>query len=1290
MSKLADSLLNQGLIGQEEVDIATAENYDDGAGGRFIDADTIDRDGTRYRLTGFDAREIDKFRKGKYQSGDVGGQEQTIAIAQLARDLGYTNLVPQGEPDIYGRTVADLQNKQGLSFGEELQAKGVLQPDQYTEQETLKRRSFGDLARMSRQARGESSEWDQAAAFIDEAIAEQSQYAPQFKQRAFDETELAEVRAYDQQHGTRYADQYTKAAVQTRSHDRNLDNTARNPLSESWDIGVRGVIEGATGMLELIGQETGWEGLEHWAEGQLHEQRFDLQKAPKVLTDFKEIDGVDTFLEYVGNMAALSLPYMVGTIGAAALAPATGGLSLIAPASVYGGQVWNEMGDYEDKDRNPALAISAGISMAVLDRLGIAGLANGSLLSKKGRDQIIAELGKKGVSKEAAEAQIVQATRLESAKYAGDASKFAKDMLEKQNLVRALLQSTAANATREGATEVAQESVAYLAAVAGGNKEYNPAEYLERIQHAAVGGFTLGGAFAIPGTAYDIGKWTDVAYRTAPADVTNQARQSRWREQEIREKGRVRSTQEIADEARAVGRIAPDLTQRTAEFTEQSKGRGIIDNISEGVEGIPGLWRGITRHIFSDEVQDKSPAARQLSSLFGGNLEALHSGATYESSKHLGLAKYKNFLPTPEQLAGKLGVTGLKIRKRKDMSDMFYKAYAVAKNPDGTANWDKLDGTEYAQHKETIREFARNLEEMTKDMRNDQIAAGADIGHINNYGFRVRGIDKAAVEKNPTEFKAELRERFEVTDAQAEALTDRLINGDDVNSFEDIFSIAEFGGLKPGAHRERSLNLSDDVEFASKWLSNDLFNNISTAAKSAARYSAYNKYVGEDNAVVNELFQQMEEELIEAGTPRDEARAITNKKAKMFKDYLDAESGNYKRPTTQLGKGLERVQKSIMFYTTLAGLPLATVSSFVEFALVYKGLGPGQVAEISKTTNEFAHAFWKDMKQVQGDQTPGRQLLRETGFFEWDVGAATVTGATEQKHSNQQMLDIFFTAIGLKSWTDYTRALRASFAMDYINDQMAIVEASNYSDGEFTNEQLEARENLSNIGININDFGKMWAKTNAGLQLTPEEKTAMTEALRLATFNWVNDAIVLPQSANRPLIYQNPQFALFTQFHGFISAFTANHLPKLYKQAFKGKTPSMKYNAFAVLTTMIALGFLSQYLKDLLKYGKTTPYLDDAEKVQRGLGASGLLGTGERVYNLFNPLYEQHYDTSIGKIFGELGGESAAITNLARAGEAGGSLLGGDGEQAFRKGAKLFPIVGPFNQVRDEIQDFIF
>ena len=181
-----------------------------------------------------------------------------------------------------------------------------------------------------------------------------------------------------------------------------------------------------------------------------------------------------------------------------------------------------------------------------------------------------------------------------------------------------------------------------------------------------------------------------------------------------------------------------------------------------------------------------------------------------------------------------------------------------------------------------------------------------------------------------------------------------------------------------------------------------------------------------------------------------------------------------------------------------------------------------------------------------------------------------------------------------------------------------------------------------------------------------------------ATFNFVNEAIVLPQAANRPLIYQDPRFALFTQFQGFIATFTANQIPKLWDEYVKRGTPAMKYNAFALATTMIMMGFVSQHLKDLIKYGEKTPHLEGADYIQRGVRGSGLLGTSERILDQFFPLYEKNSDGKTEWAFNQVAGESAAIGYAEKLASAAGSILQGDKEQAIYKGLRAAPVAGPF------------
>ena len=201
-------------------------------------------------------------------------------------------------------------------------------------------------------------------------------------------------------------------------------------------------------------------------------------------------------------------------------------------------------------------------------------------------------------------------------------------------------------------------------------------------------------------------------------------------------------------------------------------------------------------------------------------------------------------------------------------------------------------------------------------------------------------------------------------------------------------------------------------------LERDIFANVSQAVKSAARYTAHRDFIGENGAVVNKLLDDMQAE----GVPEAEV----DKVAAQLQNYLDAESGNYKRPTSQVGKKFQRIQKNVMMMTTLAGLPLAVISSFVEYALSHSALRKDQIfgkeGSLSSTGKTAANMIWGGFDKTLREKdykarTPG-EILKDLGFYDWDVGAATTTGVTEINSWQQPVYELFFKYNGLQDWTN--------------------------------------------------------------------------------------------------------------------------------------------------------------------------------------------------------------------------------------------------------------------------------
>ncbi len=1282
-----------------------------GTGKTFIDADTlVDKEGKKYRIQGIDAAEVEKVIDGKYKTGTAGGAATTDIIHKLATDQGYVNTVPLFNPDgteqtdNHGRVLTDLVNESGQSFRSGLIEAGAFDVNRFTNESDIALRDIAEARKNAARLGGGYTEdaFDQAATDIKQAEFDEGFKTNIFKQTALNEAErLEKIQALMQYQGLERdqaeaeLDKYYTRDVQVRRKDRDINNRALNPLDDSWEQGWIGVGEAAFGVANMLGEITDQEGLAQWGQDGVDRQRAKLAEYGRTIIDYKDVKGIGDAFEYLGNNLALSLPQMGLSIAAAVTAPITGGLSLTAPASIYTGQTWNEMEEVEGgKGKNAAIAIGAGIAQATLDRLGLQAIFSKGVAPQKVLNNAVEELVKKGSTREAAEATVVNASRREIAALSGDAVKFAKQQIQAKAIGKDLLKGFSVGGVGEGITEAAQESTAYLAAVYGSDKEFSWDDLNNRLISAAIAGGSLGGGLSLPSSAYNAGAWADVAGRLAPRDAALASQAEKFAAQEKAERGYVPSTRELIAETavRAKTSTPTHINDRKSRNDASYKAKSAGEKLAEAAADTPGLWRGSVRHALPQHLQERSRSARILGDVLGGNLQKTYSGPGFENSKHHRVAVMKNMITDPGSFyEGITGKGGIKSSRKGEISDGVYAAFEAAVDADGNFDARKIPNNH--PNKAQIAKLGKELIALGDLMHAEQSKFNPELGYVKNYLFKAKSLSKKQVHKNRVGFQNALVDKFKYTPAEARQLTDEILDNPEVNDIDEAFSVVR-GGINPPAHKKRSLALSEQAEFK-EFFEKDLFANVSNAVKSAARYTAHREYIGEDGAVVSKLLDDMEAE----GIPRAEV----DKVAAGIQNFLDAESGNYKRPTTEAGKQAQRIQKNFMMFTTLTALPLATISSFVEVMLVNRGLTKDQIfsnknSSLKSIGKELAATMWDGSKQiVSGGKskqsttplTPGQTEAKRLGYYEWDVGAATTTGVSEVNPRHQDYYEAFFKWTGLTGYTNFTRAARAGIAGDYLKDKADLIADQRRTDGPDTREIQEAEESLRNLGIDVDQYVDIQAKMNAGIPLTKAEDTFFGDTVREATFNFVNEAIALPQSANRPIIYQDPRFALFTQFQGFMATFTANHIPKLWTEYVKRGTPAMKYNAFALASTMIMMGFVSQYLKDLIKYQQgSSPHLDKAEHLQRGIRASGLLGTSERVLDLAFPLYEQKTDGVGDWVFKSGTGESPAISTAGRLGKTFGKFLEGDVGAGVKYGAKTTPIIGPLSNFNENLGEF--
>lgn len=1407
-----------------------------GSGGHtFIDGDTLmNEEGNLLRIQGLSAPEIQRLMDSGYMKpGTPGGLEAYKQIEKLAEEFGYNNVQyltnDDGSPmmDATGsRQLVRLVDDKGRDFTETLSRYDINKLSKFSTNEEIDKYRLGMVKRSTRNIRDPLNEYEKSSLILNDAIKSEQWYDTQFAKAAFNEQELSRLNA-DRQPGEslaafafrkKEAAKYSKVRVQQRNTDRDIENKSLHPWSESFDVGWQGVIESLYGAAELLGYKTGFNWLENLGERGIKRQREYLSTKPdlklsvlkpvldpdgNIITNEWDINGLGEFFEYMGNMTAVSLPYM-GVTAAGALTAPIGGMA--APASMYTGMTWNDM-EGENKDKSATLAVAGGLTMTVLDRLGIKLLmsnATGTLLNNKYRGEMVKAFIQKnpGSTEQQARAAIAQMTRKAAAELTGDAAKVAKEQLKYGNIIRSFAARAGVGFFTESVTEVGQELAQYLASTVGSDKEFDSVELHERLINAFVAGGTLGSAFSVPGTAYDVGQWTDINVRQLPNQEKLMSQEQKWHEEENKDlhdryvegdqipagknvgdikpggrfaKGKSKSIEDNFNKFRkdALKRDAQFRRRQRAQTTQiqtlenqladpgipanekaiiqirlnelqalqaregadrtsfqdkveagkkQYKARDYWETFKDAANNLPVLWRGGPRHFFWKDSFG-APTLRKMAGGIGSYLRAVHTGQTLENFKQNKLTEFKNDLgrvtfkdkdgnDVQEEFseAAVAKALGYKNINKIKISEDIYEFYRLIKQtPWRDIQWDTLPAKFQADrvfYESIARRFkfaGNSMYEQQKNARtkfDDGSSTGKKwtAGRIENYLGTFRSIDKAMVEKNRDQFIKDLQEEKNYTYEEAVALADAILNNNDI---VDEVSLMDFNvgrGIHiPGQLKKRTLNMAEN-EVLNKYLEKDLFINISNAAKAAARYITYQKYVGDNAEIFNEALEQT------IGN-KEYTREKANFAAAFIQDYLDGESGNYKKISNPQ---LANLQRNLLIWTTMAGLPMATISSFVEYMMILRALSPEQINDVLKfTAKEFANAIWETMTtatpnmklatSTEGQLAKERRQarLKRLGYFTWDTGAAQTTGATENTFASRYLLDKYFRIILLQQWTDITRNIRGAIADDFIMDHLRIIKNQRDGDTLYTNEVQESEEQLRNLGIRVEElleidnlpFDKPADMSREDhLLILRDGNRRLDEIFRNAEFNFINEAIALPGTANRPLFYQNPHLALFTQFQGFISTFSATIIPRLWGDYIKRGTPALKYNAFAIMTTMIALGFVSQYLKDLLKYGQGSPYLDQMEKFQRGVGSSGMLGVAERPLNFFFPIYETSSSNIIEAIFDTGTGEAAALSNLSRAATGAGQVLKGSLmedasiEPGVYKLLKTTPGVGPFNQ----------
>lgn len=784
-----------------------------------------------------------------------------------------------------------------------------------------------------------------------------------------------------------------------------------------------------------------------------------------------------------------------------------------------------------------------------------------------------------------------------------------------------------------------------------------------------------------------------------------------------------------------------DMPSRAERGRAKLAERGTKETLADAFKNPQALLISALDNVLTKERLDRSRTLRRVYDMFGGRSKKVHGGVDFQSDKTLNYTGFTNLLPNYDSLLNSFNLDKRRTgQRRKELSTLMSAFYKIHIEPitkrettfdDGTKrrnnakwitaediiariDWDNLANEKFQRNSAQIKEFVRALyavdEKIYEDITARQKLAGVPIiGNLQDHVFRSKNLRKDAIAANKDLFTKLLTQEYGIDPADAAELTDILIDNAEAYTLEDAFDLTK-GGAIPQSVKRRTLNLSDNANF-DQFLEQNLFDNLDRGMKGAARYMTTLKFLGPNSKLINSMLSKVYFELrgdAEVGSDREvEAKETMELLAANLTDLINADSGNYKRIQSDAIRGAQK-------FLTLAGvitmLPLAAPMSIVEFALssfdvniktLNKNVGSlgiilgreifeyfaeiGKVTGINKNRSNFDTRIKSRMEAGDADPRfidyadPRGGLLRRIGMLDQKTGQAQLVGVSEANEFTQAIMDSFFKMIGLTAVTNSTRGWRAALYNDFLVNNLNILHMNGNNPD--TNETKEARRQLEKYGIPVDTMLVLSEQILArGGDINPESTLMKqyTREFENGLYNFVNSAVPLPDAMGRPLFYSNPHLALFTQFQGFISKFTAQHIPRLWDSV-RRSTPGFKYSTFATLMAMLLLGYAAQHLKDLIKFGETSPYLTDNEKYLRALYSSGLLGTTERVLsnNLLFPLYKDRSRTLTEGTWNFVTGEAPASNIFENTYGTIRGVLEDDSRKAIKSFASLTP-ASPF------------
>ncbi|HNG00919.1 MAG TPA: hypothetical protein PLQ71_03505 [Nitrospira sp.] len=508
----------------------------------------------------------------------------------------------------------------------------------------------------------------------------------------------------------------------------------------------------------------------------------------------------------------------------------------------------------------------------------------------------------------------------------------------------------------------------------------------------------------------------------------------------------------------------------------------------------------------------------------------------------------------------------------------------------GSTAEERRIALEQLQSMKPVSPLAKKLAEFNSEMYDYMSAAGVKtfdrnqrkwvpLRRVNNYF--TRSWDGDAIARNRSDFVQLLISEGGLSLGAAEKVADKLINGREERLTPQEQSIlgftpyavhtAErvFGFIKPG-------NADEFAKFQKK----DITDIMSNYVQQAVYRAEYARSFGNDGRVISDL-------IAASGiTDKDELTAISNT-VQAMEGSLDPDK--WSSSTKELMSVMMTAQNVIL-------LPLAIVSQVVDPIVL--AARTGDLRDAGTAYVNGIKRLWNTVSK-NGKKVDGEDLAYILGVVSENstLQAMGMTASTTRMSKRMEEINRkFFRYNGMQGWNNTMRITATAAAERYIIANKDNAEA------------------LAELGIKPGDvkMSTVYVPDGKGKLVEKHSLDVSSREVQQAMFKMVDQSVLRPSAANRPVWMSDPRFLLVGHLKQFTFAMHNVVLKRANKQLENGNAKPW------LILTLAAPAVLAADMAKFALTGDMPSSWGFFDYLSHAVNRSGLLGIGDFGTKLFS------------------------------------------------------------------------